>query len=96
VEEILPRVFVLVLVIGAVGTPVLARRKHRDVGRWVIASLGGLWMTAAVSFLAILMFSDLQKLPEDKRAGSIRREKCFCWTMVAVGALLWYVLLTML
>ena len=92
----MPRVFALIFLIGVIGTPVLAHRKNRDVGRWLFASLAGLWMTAGVSFLGILMFSDLQRWPEDERARSVRREKRFCWTMIVAGAVFWLAVMNLM
>ncbi len=95
-DDILPRVLTLIFLIGAIGTPVLAHRKHRDVGRWLFATLAGFWITAGLAFLAILTFSDMDSLPESERPASARREKTFCWAMIIAGAMILLLVMNLL
>ena len=72
-----------VMIVFALITGLLAKSKGRNLVLWSVAgSLGVIFTLIGLAF-----FNHLNKIPEDKRQISIKREKIFCTVAIFLGFL---------
>ena len=75
---------VLIVIATALGAipAAIAKRKHRSRVMWWVAGAFGF----SIALVSILLFRDLDQIPEEQRAGSRRKEKIVVLVVFVVWA----------